>query len=186
MFQPDTGCIFDSICWIICFRRWNWQYQFDLPAAPEIDSIFEYPTSGGSIQPFERGHHAMIDYEFKTGQVFIKMESLEPLHDQIKISMSLFRLYLTSGSFNPWKIPLWSSWAFLVKRVLIRRTLAIFGFLSAAGVIATVALGDNSTFAPHPSHPLTSSLLVPWLNGILNHPSCSLLLLTLHPSNGQG
>ena len=100
--------------------------------------------------------HAMIDYEFKTGQVFTKMESQEPLHDQIKISMSLFRLYLMSGSFNPWKIPLWSSWAFLVKRVLIRRTRAIFGFLAAAGVIATVALGDNSTFAPHPSHPLNA------------------------------
>ena len=45
--------------------------------------------------------HAMIDYEFKTGQVFIKMESLEPLHDQIKISMSLFRPYFMSGSSNP-------------------------------------------------------------------------------------
>ena len=99
----------------------------------------------------------MIDYEFKTGQVFTKMESQEPLHDQIKISMSLFRLYLMSGSFNPWKIPLWSSWAFLVKRVLIRRTRAIFGFLAAAGVIATVALGDNSTFAPHPSYPINAS-----------------------------
>ena len=100
--------------------------------------------------------HAMIDYEFKTGQVFIKTESLEPLHTQIKISMTLFRPYFMSGSSNPSKIPLWSSWAFLVKRVLIRRTRAIFGFLAAAGVIATVALGDNSTFAPHPSHPLNA------------------------------